>query len=924
MCAAKLERTGFVLRNAWPNFKHFAGEQSANLAHSSSESGFVRKNSQKAEAAAAGRSGCQVTSGAKAAPQRASFEQRRWHVTRSRLAPRPLAAGLLGKGPQSRSFAAAAASHGSEVPGRPLGLRPGLVERAAVSEILQKDAPRKGPATRSGVSIEELVKTASEKYELNEAFWGRYTDIPSMALAVEKEEILQIIENFALIHRKHLYLFQRLKATVLRTLDLWSASDLAALCHAWAQLGFLHEDLCVAMAERVKMTAYACSTQELCYLFDAYATARCSVQSVVSEITKLTMLRLDEFTPPQLCLHASSFARLNVRNEELFKSIAERLEQVPPTFEDTITGTTPSLSARDLTLAAYSFAKLGFHDLRVFETLSRSALPVIRDFTARDLQMFTVALVRARHRDTELLEVLSQQAQRRIAQFSSESLVLMLRGMAFFGRSNDLLFTRALAQLPRAILTFRPADATALLGSIAAAQIHSPALFQTMTPFILEKAPFFTPSDWLLALSSYSTLGHRDLAFLSALGLHLEASQLSLPQLGAALADCSRLSFSGASEVLASAAHSKVTAAGSSRCSANLVAQMYSALLLLGSSATCNGVSHSSGGGAPAALLRELTEQLRRAPVTAKELSPAACVDLCYASLLVPPLDASQGSQGSEVARHPVDILPLLERCTRHASALSRDGQLLLGLISQVLEQMMPWNATALRLAQQLKSLQSSATSSSTADGDLPDGCLIAAAGHLVPHQRHLRPSSEASNRSRTFSGSSTGEDLGTDELAAENSGWMSSGSERSGIFLATEIRDAMSGISATLAAAGVDHELDMDGPLEAHVLLLRQSLSQVLDLPVNAHPKNNVILLWGSPVHFLCSEEQTSSLSPAAKGQVAALQAAHVGALVLVLPHWRLPHIGRSAPTPQVAPEQGEALLRVLAEELRQPTALL
>ncbi|CAE8693069.1 unnamed protein product, partial [Polarella glacialis] len=67
-------------------------------------------------------------------------------------------------------------------------------------------------------------------YDLNTAFWGRYENIPSMALASEKQDILQITENFALIHRKHIYLFQRLKNTVLRTLDLWSAPDFAALC----------------------------------------------------------------------------------------------------------------------------------------------------------------------------------------------------------------------------------------------------------------------------------------------------------------------------------------------------------------------------------------------------------------------------------------------------------------------------------------------------------------------------------------------------------------------------------------------------------------------------------------------------------------------------------------------------------------------
>ncbi|CAE7366230.1 NLRC3, partial [Symbiodinium sp. CCMP2456] len=57
-------------------------------------------------------------------------------------------------------------------------------------------------------------EVAEELLNLNEGFWGPYRDIPSMATATKKEEILQIVESFALVKRKHLRLFQRLTATV--------------------------------------------------------------------------------------------------------------------------------------------------------------------------------------------------------------------------------------------------------------------------------------------------------------------------------------------------------------------------------------------------------------------------------------------------------------------------------------------------------------------------------------------------------------------------------------------------------------------------------------------------------------------------------------------------------------------------------------
>merc|ERR1719498_132540 len=118
--------------------------------------------------------------------------------------------------------------------------------------------------------------------------------------------------------------------------------------------------------------------------------------------------------------------------------------------------------------------------------------------------MLIVAFARAQHHESNMLEAVSLQAQRRIAQFSAESLTLMLRSLAFFGMGDSGLFTRAVAQLPRMIITFRPADVTTLLSTFAAAQVHSEALFDIVTPFILEKAPMFTPIDWVSALRSFS------------------------------------------------------------------------------------------------------------------------------------------------------------------------------------------------------------------------------------------------------------------------------------------------------------------------------------------------------------------------------------------------------------------------------------
>jgi len=278
-----------------------------------------------------------------------------------------------------------------------------------------REASLEDQESRDDISIEELLKTFSDMHHLNSEFWGQYKDIPSMAQASDKHDILQITQNFALIRRKHLNLFQRLKKTVLQNLDMWAASDLAVLCHAWGELGFMHEDVCVAMAGRITATVHACSAQELCQLMDTYATARCSIQSVTLEITKHTMQLLDQFSCSQLCLHASSYARLAIPNRQLFELIAERLVSISPlsNMPDGTGFEHLDLTARDFTLAAYSFAKLGFFFDSLFEAVARGALCRIKNFTARDLQILMVAFARAQHRNDVLLLTVSRHAQKK-------------------------------------------------------------------------------------------------------------------------------------------------------------------------------------------------------------------------------------------------------------------------------------------------------------------------------------------------------------------------------------------------------------------------------------------------------------------------------------------------------------------------------
>jgi len=383
------------------------------------------------------------------------------------------------------------------------------------------------------LSLPPEITETIQQLQLNEAFWGRFKSIPEMATATEPQEILHILDNFVLIDRRHVILCQRLKATVIRTIDQWTAPELALLCRSFAELSFLHEDLLVAMAEKVVLTVSDCTAQELCLLLDAYATIRCHVQSVVDAITEHTLLRLEEFTPAQLCLHAFSYKRLEIRHEKVMRSIAERIMEVP--IPDVVQGMEPSFSARDLSMLAHAFCQLRSDRSRdIFTVLSRAAPAVMPEFTAKELQSLLVSCARAQYVDNELLENISAQAQWRIAQFNAESLALTLRGMAFFGRTEDPVFTRALIELPRVMLAMRPADIATLCSSFAEAKVKSPFLVDLASPFILEKAPAFSTVEWLLLMRSYAKLGPNEM-FLSAMTNHVKVDQLKPRQLDEAI-----------------------------------------------------------------------------------------------------------------------------------------------------------------------------------------------------------------------------------------------------------------------------------------------------------------------------------------------------------------------------------------------------
>jgi hypothetical protein len=312
--------------------------------------------------------------------------------------------------------------------------------------------------------------------------------------ARKKSDILEAVQDLVVMHRKPVHLFSKFKARILGNLKAWTASELGVVCHAWAQLGFLKEDFCVAISDRVVESAPTCSADSLVNLLDAFASTRCVISSAVEAINREVTLKVAELDPRQLGLHCSSLARLNIRDIPLLTLLRMQILRA--------SDASLPFSARDITLTAYSFSKLDATDPILLGRLAGLSGEVMRDFTAKDLQMMATSYEREADDYAELFAQISMQAQRRIAQFSGDTIVGLMRAFAKKGVTDSELATRVISQLPRISVSLKAKESVCLLDSLATMKMQSDIAVEVLGGVMKEKVHELGMSDWLSVLRS--------------------------------------------------------------------------------------------------------------------------------------------------------------------------------------------------------------------------------------------------------------------------------------------------------------------------------------------------------------------------------------------------------------------------------------
>lgn len=358
---------------------------------------------------------------------------------------------------------------------------------------------------------ESISSKVKEKYASNESlmeqrlmelnndmFWARYGTLEDLSRIEKKDDIIRIINTFLFISKKSIYLFSNYSRKIIANRDFYSANELGQIANAFAQLGYLDEAFCSQIAARVVADVAHCSSGGLVNLIDAYASTRCYMEPVVDALCASAESKISNFTSAEVSLFSSSLARLNVRNETLFAQLSDRF----------VCDESEPKSARDLTLAAYAFAKMKIPVTAQFQaSLIAKSKELIRDFTAKELQMLTTALDRWEIQDVEIFKSISGQAQRRMAQFSADALILMLRAFASRKVIDEALTTRVVCQLPRLAPNLKNNEVVGFLTAFKELGTESQIVSETLAPLVVTQGGQFNPSDWAAVAAAANSIG---------------------------------------------------------------------------------------------------------------------------------------------------------------------------------------------------------------------------------------------------------------------------------------------------------------------------------------------------------------------------------------------------------------------------------
>lgn len=354
--------------------------------------------------------------------------------------------------------------------------------------------------------------------ELNEdVFWSKFSSLDELGKVESKNEILKIISTFSFISKKSVFLFSNFSRKIVANCDSYSASELAAVIHAFAQLGFLEESFCLQLVNRLVADLPNTSAEELVLIADGFASTRCFHSGMVEALLAEGIRQMPNFTTSNVSLLLSSLARLNVVDEKMYGLLGQKFLQLTdiykPIFVIPEEAEVAACTARDVTLTAYAFAKMRVPISHKFsETMVALSKILIRDFTAKELQMLVTAFDRFALCDAELMAAVSAQAQRRIAQFSCESLVNFLKAFSAQNVLDDALIARVTCQLPRLVNNAKISELVAFVDVLATAGVTSGVAVEALKPAIIAKAGQMGSHEWLTVMSGMRKIASAEAA----------------------------------------------------------------------------------------------------------------------------------------------------------------------------------------------------------------------------------------------------------------------------------------------------------------------------------------------------------------------------------------------------------------------------
>ena len=218
-------------------------------------------------------------------------------------------------------------------------------------------------------------------------------------------------------------------------------------------------------------------------------------KNFIIELIPSIMDHAQNFKPQEISNLAWSFAKINVRNIELFELLAEETKYKIKKF-----------NSQNITNLAWSFATLNITNVGVLELLAEETKYKIKNFNSQNITNLAWSFATQNINNIELFELLAEETKHKIKNFKSQEISNLAWSFATLNIRNVELFGLLAGETKYKIKNFNSQEISNLTWSFATLYIRNKELFELLAEETKYKIKNFNSQDIANLAWSFATL----------------------------------------------------------------------------------------------------------------------------------------------------------------------------------------------------------------------------------------------------------------------------------------------------------------------------------------------------------------------------------------------------------------------------------